>query len=77
MVSVNFWTGKDGKDGQNGECAKVTLWFIHQVIDLKRTTFHRKNKLFTYLSNIRKLISFYAGKDGRDGINGDVVIYSK
>ena len=43
----------------------------------QRTTFHHKNKLFTYLSNTRKLISFYAGKDGRDGINGDVVIYSK
>ena len=41
LVSVNFWTGKDGKNGQNGECAKVTLWFIYQVIDLKTNDFSR------------------------------------
>ena len=35
LVFVNFWTGKEGKDGQNGECAKITLWFIHALIDLK------------------------------------------
>lgn len=41
LVSVNFWTGKNGKDGQNGEYAKVTLWFIHWVIDLKMNNFSR------------------------------------
>ena len=34
-----------------------------------------KNERFIYLPNIRKLICFFTpGKDGRDGINGDVVI---
>ena len=52
FVSVNFWTGKDGKDGQNGECAKVTLWFIHQVIDLNNEQLFiiKINCLLTFLT---------------------------
>ena len=34
------------------------------------------NCLLTFLTQENRF-AFYAGKDGRDGINGDVVIYSK
>ena len=46
----------------------VTLWFIDRFIDL--------NCLFSYLIKENRF-AFYAGRDGRDGINGDVVIHSK
>ena len=58
-------TGKDGKDGRNGEILN----------NFSRPLFYRE-KLFVCFSGTNELqFVFLTGKDGRDGINGDVPIF--
>lgn len=54
LVSVYFSTGKDRKDRQNDECAKVSLWFIYRFLTKKVFPFQYRSELFIYLPNIKK-----------------------
>ena len=62
LVSVYFSTGKDRKDRQNDECAKVSLWFIYRFLTKKVFPFQYRSELFIYLPNIKKKLFFVCRK---------------
>ena len=45
------------------------------IFDKKVFPFQYQSELFIYLPNIKKNFSLYAGKGGRDGMNGDIFFF--